>query len=1201
MNLQTVAYNSLTDIPLKDAIAVAMDTFPTADFSGIKTPIDLESMLNGMNQTLYVQVDTDAPVTAALAAEATLKQETAQQVSELQCDLPPQTFSNDDLSADLCAETPEFPTPIIVPDSDVTDLLNTLNDAVTANSGDIQKVTDCVSKMTSITNDLITLTKKEQDIKDTLINLEEFLYNYRLMEAYFKKRVETLDNLLGTFDPLLTQKNDFTSQISLLSPLVTQALTDYNAANARLLSGQAPAETQEHVNQLQSTYSSLNSQLTDLQTKLTDVNNTIKFKESNISPFLKEQDFENTSSFQGLTPTGKDEARLNWLHDNIQNLFNGGSNAFTKVASFTSRTILKPNPSASAQNESFLLTIQHTMLDALNLLAGRPKTYATTTGSTTIQPTPQNITPHGTLYDSLYNIWGDPERFFTREERGLTTDSNLASPQLKGTGAEFKSNFIQDTGKFSDFYQNFNSRHQDKTTLIKNTVIEPSLANSVSDLENLALKEVEYLLAFGKAFENLPADSSKLVDIITQVRQSSNQYIANVLELRTDYAFVQQSYKDLLDSIEAKKQEYMTVSCATTTPNPPEKQPNPPGSDPLGATTMQQISPEDPDPTKFCYWEKFALYATAVNILPVPGNGGFKYWPVGMKIPTPGGIVNIPLPIIWIPVAVIVLTAGIFVIFIGQCGICPSPFVFYIGPNGEKKFIVSLRPTDEFGAKASESIIKTIDKGGIAIKKKTNDLINKINIPGFTPIQSPDSSKTVLDDVKDKILKKVQKLGVPDITPITSKITTHSTIAEKKAALKEVVNNYFNKLTIPDIKIPKNSTNVNPKPLPMIEAVNQMLKLFKMDLPQIAIPSGDKISLKTKLISQLGSLKPSEIGNVNVAPIDFNASTPAQQSAYMKSVKEAMKNGISIGHSKITPKELGVVTSVLGSGIVFLNPYKCRPGAAGLGIPPLSPVAVAGLGAIKIASDLFIDGLTLDQIKNFTLSTGGAITASFLPALLTKTLAAIPDISIPNPSKVSIKDMLKDSSLKLVKMQLPSFPDPSVPPQIQIPIPGEALKGAITSAVNQTINNVPITDINFATLSPIDMKQIIIGFVESSFTPIQSFLDPFLKIISKYQAAKDKTFPEILGLKKVSTDDSMIATVTKEAVDGALAALKLVALIPYPAVAFMPQVFSQAHPILSSDDLPPWKRFTLDNFLYVVFLDAFCTQGKKGGGLQENP
>lgn len=77
-------------------------------------------------------------------------------------------------------------------------------------------------------------------------------------------------------------------------------------------------------------------------------------------------------------------------------------------------------------------------------------------------------------------------------------------------------------------------------------------------------------------------------------------------------------------------------------------------------------------PTIFDYawWVKFSALATIVNLVPV-------HWPVGLLIPTPSGIIKVPFPIIWIPLFVAASDKLISVLFIGQCGILPSPFVFF--------------------------------------------------------------------------------------------------------------------------------------------------------------------------------------------------------------------------------------------------------------------------------------------------------------------------------------------------------------------------------------------------------------------------------------------------------------------------------------------------------------------------------------------
>ncbi len=77
------------------------------------------------------------------------------------------------------------------------------------------------------------------------------------------------------------------------------------------------------------------------------------------------------------------------------------------------------------------------------------------------------------------------------------------------------------------------------------------------------------------------------------------------------------------------------------------------------------------NPTIFDYawWVKFSKLATIVNLVPV-------HWPVGLLIPTPSGLIKVPFPIIWIPLFVAPTDKLIAVIFIGQCGILPCPFIF---------------------------------------------------------------------------------------------------------------------------------------------------------------------------------------------------------------------------------------------------------------------------------------------------------------------------------------------------------------------------------------------------------------------------------------------------------------------------------------------------------------------------------------------
>lgn len=105
------------------------------------------------------------------------------------------------------------------------------------------------------------------------------------------------------------------------------------------------------------------------------------------------------------------------------------------------------------------------------------------------------------------------------------------------------------------------------------------------------------------------------------------------------------------------------------------------GSDGSGDTSG------DPDPTKLDYWRQFSRIATIVNLI-----NPIQHWPIGLLIPTPAKIVRVPMPIIWIPIVVIPVLDFLIVVFIGQCGVVPSPFVLFLDFSSKSAdFIVSLR------------------------------------------------------------------------------------------------------------------------------------------------------------------------------------------------------------------------------------------------------------------------------------------------------------------------------------------------------------------------------------------------------------------------------------------------------------------------------------------------------------------------------
>lgn len=106
-------------------------------------------------------------------------------------------------------------------------------------------------------------------------------------------------------------------------------------------------------------------------------------------------------------------------------------------------------------------------------------------------------------------------------------------------------------------------------------------------------------------------------------------------------------------------------------------------------------------PTDKNYWDEWANIATLVNLSQPP-----QFWPIGIVIPTASGLLKIPMPIIWKSIAVIPNSKYLIVIFLGMCGVCPSPFVFIMDMvQKTTRFLVSLR-----GPQTIRSVNETTSK-----------------------------------------------------------------------------------------------------------------------------------------------------------------------------------------------------------------------------------------------------------------------------------------------------------------------------------------------------------------------------------------------------------------------------------------------------------------------------------------------------------
>lgn len=1167
------AYTASTDIDFQEALSLARLEYPQIDLSEAIDPTSLERILLENGQIMFVDINFDIQNLRAISEEASLAREIEATLDTMDCPPPDPIYTEKDIDFDPCETPAEFP-PVPEPgDIDVELDTQEIENILEAQGAENSSTLDCMAEMAQIADNINALNAREQLIRETHTSLEELLYNYRIMETFFRKRSEVLNRILNTFNPLVARKREIEARLEEINPQYDIALADFTAADALVSDGSyTNAEYNDWVNK-SGIFNNIDAIRNQLLVEQQTVLDSIAYERSVIEPFNNE-----------LYTDAEDILRQGAVIASITALFTNTNSIFGTVGAFSSRVELKKDdffydPFGGSGNP-FSLRIRNKFVDPLGILVGRPKRYLNR-----VTLPEEGIDPAGTLYERMYNIWGDIDRFFTLEERGLTNNMNAIDADLKDTGADnIDGKFIGSLSTYSDFYQNFAKKWSDKVALVKRTVIEPALSSTVRPLELFAEEEITILLAFGRTYEELPSDGASLSQVVNFVRTTSEQFLRDATELRADISTVERLHAATLKSIEAERVKYTQTPCAKNTADKNEGAGSEPGTDPLGVESLRKNDPTSPSPMKWCYWLKFSALTTAVNILPLPGTGGYRYWPIGFTIPTPAKLIKIPLPIVWIPISVIPLPVGLFVIFIAQCGICPSPVVFFQGPNGEKKFIISLRPGTEFGSNADKPALKRILEGGIAAMTKIDVALNDIKIPEFKPIIDPSSAPNLLDDIKSTILAKVNKLGLPDVAPLN--IGTNSTVAEKKAAFKKMVMEYLSKMDVPSIKIPKSGTNVNPKPLPINDIIDMLNRLMKMKLPTIAIPEGATMDLTDKMFSKVKSLKVPDL-NLDIPEIN--------SPEYPAKVRVAMKKVMQQSLKLIDAPALGIV-AVADEGLTFFNPFKCGPEVKGLKVPPIPSSVTFGITALGLALDLAVNGLSDDFIRGL-----GPINLSNIPNKTIDALAgSIPTVEVPNPSKVSLKDMMMDSAKKVAKIQLPSLPDPTKLIQPRITIPGEAVEATILKSVEATIGALPGNDINID-MSPIDAKTMIIDIIESSFKPLETFLNPFLDIISIYGAAKDKTFPEILGLAKCSPDASVVPFVEPAVFEQAMETVAKLSIVPYPAVCVAPAIFQKAHPVLNHDDLPPWERLTLKNFLFVAFLDQWNVQGKKTCGFFELP
>ena len=342
-----------------------------------------------------------------------------------------------------------------------------------------------------------------------------------------------------------------------------------------------------------------------------------------------------------------------------------------------------------------------------------------------------NLTASG--YRGLYKKLANPISYlYTLEERGLTIDPNKIDPQIKdieNAPVSLKEGdltfYISNQETYSKFYETANKGLPIRIKKEKEEIFPAEIAPTLNSLATIAKREVadffrrttnasiklarptSYKAGASSVYTQGTFKYSKLDSVISQ-RLAYYQKAADEVNLKItacqkdldglDKLIKQNSMDEslLAEKIskvkcfsEAAKAKAVAKDCEAETMAKL-------GKDPLFIRTLGGNDATLPDMNNPCYWREFAKALNKVSLLPIPDMTSplFRYYPINNIIPTPLGVVMIPVPQKWTPLFTLSTPLGTIVTFITMpvviVGIpLPSVYVLYIAPDGRKYMLAA--------------------------------------------------------------------------------------------------------------------------------------------------------------------------------------------------------------------------------------------------------------------------------------------------------------------------------------------------------------------------------------------------------------------------------------------------------------------------------------------------------------------------------
>jgi len=643
----------------------------------------------------------------------------------------------------------------------------------------VQKCIDNVEETNKIIEKQIDTYNQHKILRDKLL---EYRDNYAPISYYFDERSKEVARILGIFDPILIElrrlqdldaklNTDLSQNEAQIVTLAKQYATSFSQSD-KAAYDHAVATRDVITAQIQTNLSNIVKQEDTLKTTSDSfpIFNNEYYKA--LSGYLTNDNYDNTDFV----------TYIGGVLDNFITYSDvAGINAqFYRYSSCIRTNFISGRPQSIKQaieRTYFTFGIEFTNLHSIrtqkekfNKQTGDPYTE---TQDQLIQTSPllekhsffQNAPyfslrqfeiigdtlPTGRVYTEYYNLFKDPiNNFFSIEERGLTSNVNLVDPKLKGTGSETKREngaeyYIQNIESVQDFYTTFDARFEKRKLERHAQVIEPTQDIIRLAMQTIARKEIQLLLALGRVNKYLPGESTALTSVLDTVNRQNTEFLQGLADLDSEISRITQKLdvlkptpqkiKNLLkekspecfDKIDTSIEDDPTADCGGAKSML--------GTDPFFVNSINGCDPTLPNQNQICYWVEFAKIATLVGLLPLPNIPEFtklRYWPVGLTIPYPGGLVKIPLPIMWIPLVAISTPLGNVVLFLTVNGIFISPVVFLVSSSGFKQHILTVKgPSKKFGYTGEDASIKPgiqVPASLLAIKAKATRLAQEASL-----------------------------------------------------------------------------------------------------------------------------------------------------------------------------------------------------------------------------------------------------------------------------------------------------------------------------------------------------------------------------------------------------------------------------------------------------------------------------------------